>query len=187
MAQMRNYLFITVFLVLFFLFPSHGFAIDTAKLIAGVNSERISRGLVPLVQNSKLDRASLQKTISLTKIQYLSHTKSQEGVAWSFIKDAGYLYEIAGENLAVNFQDEKEIVDHWMNSQSHRANILHPDFMDVGVAVAQGKYEGKTADYVVMYFARPNLELQREAQIKALREMITYLLNLLFVLQSKML
>lgn len=185
--QMRKYLFIAIFLVLFSLFPSRGFAIDTAKLIAEVNNERVSNGLVPLVQNNRLDRAASQKAISLTKIQSLIHTKSQDGVAWSFINDAGYLYEIAGENLAVNFQSEEEVVSHWMNSPTHRANILRSDFVDVGVAVAQGKYEDKMADYVVMYFARPNLALQREAQIKTLREMIAYLSNLLFVLQSKML
>lgn len=184
---MKKYLFIAVFLASSFLFPSHGYAIDAAKIITEVNDERVARGLTPLAQNRMLDNASLQKAISLSKIQSLIHTKSQDGVAWSFINDAGYLYEIAGENLAVNFQNEEEIVDHWMNSPSHRENILRPDFADVGVAVAQGKYEGETADYVVMYFARPNLALQREAQIKMLREMIAYLSNLLFVLQSKIL
>lgn len=187
MTQMRKFSFIVVFLIIFSFFPRYSFAIDAIKLIAEVNSERITNGLTPLVQDNKLNNAALQKAISLTKIQSLSHTKSQEGVAWSFIKDAGYVYGIAGENLAVNFQNEEEVISHWMNSPSHRANILRSDFTDVGVAITEGKYDGRTADYVVMYFAQPNLSLQREAQIKALKDMITYLSNLLFALQSKML
>lgn len=184
---MNKYSFVFIFLIIFCLFPKNSFAIDAIKLIAEVNNERIANGLTQLVQENKLNNAALQKAISLTKIQSLSHTKSQEGVAWLFIKDAGYFYEIAGENLAVNFQNEAEVVSHWMNSPSHRANILNPDFTDIGVAVTDGKYDGRKADYVVMYFARPNLSLQREAQIKALKEMIIYLSNLLFILQSKML
>lgn len=183
---MKKYLFIVIFLALFTLIPRYSFAIDAIKLIAEVNNERVESGLIPLNQESRLSNAALQKAISLTKIQSLIHTKSQEGVAWSFINDSGYFYEIAGENLAVNFQNEAEIISHWMNSQSHRANILRSDFTDVGVAITQGKYDGKTADYVVMYFARPNLSLQKEAQIKVLKEMIAYLSNLLFALQAKM-
>ena len=68
---------------------------------------------------------------------------------------AGYDFSSAGENLAVNFSDSKDVIDAWMNSPEHRANILSNKFTEIGVATAMGTYEGSQVVFVVQEFGTP--------------------------------
>ena len=67
----------------------------------------------------------------------------------------GYPFKYAGENLAINFQDSKEVSDAWLASPEHKANILNPKFTEIGIATAQGMYSGKNATFVVQLFGTP--------------------------------
>ncbi len=182
---------ILLFIVLFLPLPSY--ALNTERILEEINDERISAGLAPLVQNNKLSLAALNKATALTFLRELKHTQSLEGVPWSFIEDAGYLYDNAGENLAVNFKTESEIISDWMRSASHRANILRPDFKEIGISIVDGSYQGGNASYVVTYFAKPNTDnvpsfnADQQSQIKALTELINLLLSLLRTLETEQL
>jgi hypothetical protein len=86
---------------------------------------------------------------------YFSHTGPDGAQPWKWFREAGYRYEYAGENLAVNFNESEDVVNAWMKSPTHRANILKHDFTEVGIGVATGTYKGKEAVFVVQFFGKP--------------------------------
>jgi hypothetical protein len=73
-----------------------------------------------------------------------------------WIKEAGYTYVSAGENLAVRFNESSDVVRAWMASESHKANIVKQGYTEIGVGVAEGTYKGTPTTFVVQYFARPS-------------------------------
>jgi hypothetical protein len=86
---------------------------------------------------------------------YWSHYGPDGTTPWSFILDAGYRYEYAGENLAKNFLFSQGVIDGWMQSPSHRENILRPEYTDIGLAIVNGTLNGEETTLVVQTFAKP--------------------------------
>ncbi|MBM3206494.1 MAG: hypothetical protein FJZ43_02645, partial [Candidatus Staskawiczbacteria bacterium] len=88
-------------------------------------------------------------------------------------KSFEYDYVLVGENLILgNFKDEKEVVELWMNSPGHRANILNERFTEIGVAIIKGTYKGKTAWMGVQEFGlplsvcdQPSVEIKNKVEI----------------------
>jgi hypothetical protein len=102
------------------------------------NQTRQSLGLKPLSVNEKLNQAALLKAENMVQNQYFSHTSPGGVTPWFWFLKAGYNYKYAGENLAVGFYDSKEVYDAWLNSPSHKANIVNPNYTEVGTAVLGG-------------------------------------------------
>jgi hypothetical protein len=69
--------------------------------------------------------------------------------------EAGYQYEYAGENLAKNFLFSKNVVEAWMDSPTHRENVLRPEYTDVGFAVVNDVLNGEETTLVVQMFGKP--------------------------------
>lgn len=112
-------------------------AISPEQIIERTNRERVSRGLPTLVVSEKLSQAAQAKAQHILRRQYFSH----EG--WeSFIRQSGYNYCSAGENLGLNHTETDEVVQAWMDSPSHRANLLKRKYNEIGVAVVRGNYKG---------------------------------------------
>jgi hypothetical protein len=87
----------------------------------------------------------------MVKNQYFAHT-SPDGVSpWHWFKSAGYNYKYAGENLAIGFYESEEVYNAWLNSPSHRANIVNPNYTQVGTAVLSG-YDQNGTIVVVQEF-----------------------------------
>lgn len=123
-----------------------------SDVITLANSARIKSGLNPLQENAKLAQAAQAKADDMFKNDYFAHT-SPEGVEpWYWIKQAGYHYRVAGENLAINYTDATNQHNAWMKSETHRANIMNTRYQDIGVAVAKGKINGKESIVTVEYF-----------------------------------
>ncbi len=119
------------------------------------NAVRADQVLIPLKVSSALQRAAQLKANDMAANGYFAH-KSPAGLTpWHWFSEAGYSFIYAGENLAVNFSDSKDVITAWMNSPSHKANILNPNFTEIGVAMAKGIYKGKEATFVVQMFGRP--------------------------------
>ena len=74
---------------------------------------------------------------------------------WNFILNAKYQYEYAGENLARNFLFSNGVVDAWMNSKTHKENILRKEYTEVGFAVENGVLNGEETTIVVELFGKP--------------------------------
>ena len=116
------------------------------------NEERTDLAVGPLVRSSTLDAAAKQKAEHMAKNQYFAHY-SPDGVSpWYWFDQVGYNYLHAGENLAIHFSDSGEVIEAWMNSPSHRANIANGNYQEIGVGTARGTYEGFDTIYVVQLF-----------------------------------
>jgi hypothetical protein len=86
---------------------------------------------------------------------YFAHT-SPEGIdPWYWFNQAGYKFTYAGENLAVDFSDSSAVNTAWMNSPTHRANLLDQHYTEIGIATADGMYQGHMTTFVVEEFGTP--------------------------------
>lgn len=132
---------------------------DTANLtvqriIAETNTARKTNGVTDaLKQNSKLEFSAQIKLKDMFNNNYFEHV-SPNGTSVSMLGDkVHYEYIIIGENLALgNFKTEKELVDAWMASPGHRANILNQKYKDIGIAVGYGKILGQNTWLAVQHF-----------------------------------
>jgi len=120
--------------------PQNIFFADITKinLENSVNKTRQSLGLKPLAGNDKLNKAAMAKAQNMVQNQYFSHTSPTGVSPWFWFLQAGYNYKYAGENLAVGFYESEEVYEAWLNSPSHKANIVNPNYTEVGTAVLGG-------------------------------------------------
>lgn len=121
------------------------------------NKARADNGaLPPLVENTTLDRDAQMKLKDMFTMQYFEH-ESPTGVGpGDLAKAVGYAFVVVGENLALgNFDGDKGLVDAWMASPGHRANILNSRYQEIGVAVGKGMYEGRETWLAVQSFGMP--------------------------------
>jgi|JI10StandDraft_1071094.scaffolds.fasta_scaffold04984_14 uncharacterized protein YkwD len=139
-------------------------AVQTKLLTASVqsllladlaNENRIDNDLPKLVWNDTLARAAQLKADDMAEKGYFAHTSPEGATPWSWFTQAGYLFAYAGENLAVNYSESVDVDEAWMDSPTHRANILNGNFTEIGIATAVGEYKGKETTFVVQMFASP--------------------------------
>ena len=119
------------------------------------NDERSDLSKAPLRRNVTLDAAAQMKANHMARNEYFSHYAPDGTSPWYWFNQAGYTYAHAGENLAIHFTDSTEVVDAWMNSPTHRENIVNGNFTEIGVGTAKGEYEGYETVYVVQLFGAP--------------------------------
>lgn len=130
-------------------------AIFSIVLVDSTNSERQKVNEPTLKINPLLEEAARLKAEDMAKKEYFAHT-SPEGISpWFWLKKVGYNYSRAGENLAVHFVDSQDVVNAWMKSPSHKANILNENYTEIGIATAKGIYKGSEGIFVVQFFGRP--------------------------------
>lgn len=103
-----------------------------------VNQEREKQGLKPLQADAKLSKVARDKSQDMIDNQYFSHESPRYGSPFDMIKSYGISYRAAAENIAAGQTSAKQVVDGWMNSDGHRANILNPDLDTIGVGYAKG-------------------------------------------------
>lgn len=109
--------------------------ISAQDLLRETNNNRIAVGLAPLNLNDTLSRAAEAKAQDMVTNGYWDHFRPGDHKApWDFIKEAGYTYKVAGENLARGFRTAGGITQAWMHSPAHAANLLSPRYHDVGFA-----------------------------------------------------
>lgn len=128
---------------------------DLNKVATLINEERVKYGLAPLKTNAKLANAALAKGENMLLEGYWAHNSESGRQPWDFIDQTGYQYSIAGENLARDFSSEEDMLIAWMNSPTHRANILNPRYQELGLATVEGDLAGETVVLVVNMFANP--------------------------------
>lgn len=109
---------------------------SSENLLEATNLDRSQQQLSSLSIDPALSAAAQAKANDMVQRNYWSHTSPDGRTPWSFIAAAGYSYAIAGENLAYGFNGASEVVAGWMNSPEHRANVLNPDYQNVGFGVA---------------------------------------------------
>jgi hypothetical protein len=126
-----------------------------SALVDGTNAARTAANVPTLTENALLDVAAQDKANDMVANNYFAHTSPAGITPWYWFGKVGYDFSSAGENLAVNFSDSSDVTTAWLDSAEHRANILNAGFTEIGMATAQGTYQGHTAIYVVELFASP--------------------------------
>lgn len=112
-----------------------------AEVIRLTNQVRVENGLKPLTTNWELSRVARYKSQDMVDKHYFNHTSPTYGSPFQMMKAFGITYRWAGENIAYGYRTPQAVVDGWMNSPGHRANILNGNFTQIGVGyVAQGNY-----------------------------------------------
>ncbi|MBE6716670.1 MAG: SafA/ExsA family spore coat assembly protein [Ruminococcaceae bacterium] len=111
------------------------------EVIRLVNEIRVKNGLKELKYNWELSRVARYKSQDMKDNKYFSHTSPVYGSPFEMIKNFGITYRSAGENIARGQTTPESVVNAWMNSSGHRANILNSSFTQIGVGyVADGNY-----------------------------------------------
>lgn len=129
--------------------------ISRQDIYALVNDARIDNGLDPLTVSSKLEYAAELKLADIKANGYFDHVSPAGKTPWTWIEQSNYSYTLAGENLAMNFLSSKEAFDAWMNSPSHRRNILMNDFKETGISSGKAVINGNETVVIVQMFGKP--------------------------------
>lgn len=112
-----------------------------AEVVRLVNEIRRQNGLKPLTQDWQLSRVARYKSEDMRKLSYFSHTSPTYGSPFDMMRSFGISYRTAGENIAKGYKTPEAVVNGWMNSPGHRANILNSTYTHIGVGyVASGNY-----------------------------------------------
>lgn len=128
--------------------------ISSQRLLDSTNKQRTTNGKPILKLNDKLTSAAQTKANDMAKRNYWSHVTPDGQQPWFFIQNAGYSYQKAGENLAYGFDTSSDTVTGWMNSKSHRENLLDSAYSEVGFGyanVANFNKSGPETIVVAMY------------------------------------
>lgn len=157
-------LFVCVEILCFLALVMNG-KIQVATVLVGAlsnltNSERAEQNLSVLAENVLLDQSAQLKANDMAEKGYFAHNSPDGKRPWYWFEQVGYKYSYAGENLAVDFNESEDVVSAWMNSPTHRANIMKGAYTEVGTAIATGTYKGKEAVFVVQHYASPRYKTQ---------------------------
>lgn len=147
--------------------------ISTETVIQGTNAERAKLGLGELQYNQVLSLAAQEKAKDMFEHQYWAHYSPQGKTPWDFMKSSGYRYVVAGENLARDFLDTGDMVQAWMNSPTHRENVINPRYQDIGVAVVNGTLNGVETTLVVQMFGSVSRNTVTSAETSTTQAQVT--------------
>lgn len=117
-----------------------------------VNQERSKQGLKPLTLSEKLTSIANTKAQDMAQKNYFSHTSPTYGSPFEMLKQFGVSYSYAGENIAAGQRSAEQVMNDWMNSSGHRANILNPNYTQLGVGYTKG---GNYGTEWVQLFIKP--------------------------------
>lgn len=171
--SIRNILILVIFVEVFaFLGPTipeinktGGMAAVLPAVLGDLtNEERKADHLLALNTNPILNKAAQMKAEDMAEKGYFAHTSPEGLTPWYWLKQVGYKYQYAGENLAINFTDSKDVTNAWMNSPTHKANIVKDKYTEVGTGIATGMYEGKETVFVAQVYANPIVKEVEQAK-----------------------
>lgn len=140
---------------------------ESTKIVTLTNDLRQSLGLSDLKSNELLDSAALAKAEDMVLKQYFAHLSPENRGLRYWLSSKGYNYDVAGENLAIGFSAPEEVVQAWKNSPTHYANLIDPDYNEIGVAMVAGNYQGYDTTLVAQMFGT-----QKSAPIEPKEEVI---------------
>ena len=117
---------------------AHSYETEVVRL---VNEVRAAYGLNPLEEDGDLSRVARYKSQDMRDKGYFDHTSPTYGTPFQMMKSFGISYRTAGENIAYGYRTPEAVMEGWMNSSGHRANILNASYTKIGVGyVADGNY-----------------------------------------------
>lgn len=139
-------------------------AVDFTTLYAMHNEERAKRNLSELTINPLLINSATAKAKEMLVANCWSHYCPEGKSPWDFFDAAGYVYVYAGENLAEGFVDNNAVMNAWLDSPTHRENILNAKFTEIGIGFAQGDYQGIDNNTIIVVHFGNRFDLFTNAQ-----------------------
>lgn len=145
-----------VILVGIFLLPNTAYYsfVSEEKIVELTNQERINNGLNIVTANQLLAKSAYEKGRAILEAQTFRHNINDKKFS-VWVKDAGYQYSYIGENLAIDFVTSEGVIKAWLDSTTHKKNILNQNFSEIGVAVLEGEFQGNNTTLVVQIFGAP--------------------------------
>ena len=135
--------------------------ITISGLLSSTNSERAAANKSSLGLSAKLNSSAQAKANDMIQDNYWAHNSPDGKTPWYWFDQAGYDYLVAGENLAYGFDTSSGVINGWMNSPSHRDNMLNSAFEQVGFGIANGSnYQGGPNTVVVAHYGDPAVSTQ---------------------------
>lgn len=130
---------------------------SSSSLLSSTNALRAENNETGLTLNQDLENAAQAKANDMVAENYWSHDSPSGKTPWDFITASGYSYQLAGENLAYGFSSASNVLNGWMASPDHRANVLDNNYQNVGFGVASSaNYQGHGPETVVVAeYAQP--------------------------------
>lgn len=138
--------------------------ITVQKVLDQTNLQRQKLGLPPLKYNALLSESAVLKAEDMFQNNYWAHNSPAGKSPWDFFQQAGYHYTVAGENLARDFYDTESMLKAWMNSPTHRDNIINSKYQEIGIGVVNGVLNGVKTTLVVQHFATPTPQQSKIAE-----------------------
>jgi uncharacterized protein YkwD len=127
---------------------------QSRKIITLTNDLRARAKLNILSESQRLNQAAAAKAQDMLLDQYFAHVNGTKNLSY-WMKLSKYDYRVAGENLAMGFSDADETLAAWQKSPTHLANLVDPDFKEIGVAVTAGLYQEIETSFVAQMFGTP--------------------------------
>ena len=118
--------------------PESDISQQAKDVLSLVNTERQKQGLSSLTLSDKLTAVANEKARDMAENNYFSHTSPTYGSPFQMLQQYGIRYKAAGENIAAGQKSAEEVMNSWMNSSGHRANILNPSFTEIGIGYYAG-------------------------------------------------
>lgn len=125
------------------------------QIISLTNDLRQSLGVNTLTKNNLLETAAINKAQDMLVQQYFAHVGPDNRSLKNWLVDVGYDYRMAGENLALGFSSATDVMAAWQNSPTHYANLIDPDFTQIGVGAVSGNYQSYDSVLIAQYFGNP--------------------------------
>lgn len=131
---------------------------NSESLLKETNRQRGQLDQTPLKLNEQLSQAARDKAEDMARNNYWSHISPEGQEPWEFIDETGYAYLKAGENLAYGFMSSRQTVNGWMNSPTHRDNMLDADFQEVGFGYVNAyNFQGLEEETIIVaLYAEPS-------------------------------
>ena len=130
----------------------NGFSKEQLEVLNLVNKERKANGLKPLTLNKELSNVANIKSRDMIEKGYFDHTSPTYGSPFDMMKKFNISYNTAGENIAMGQKTPSEVMNSWMNSSGHRANILNSTYTELGVGIQ--KDSNGTIYWTQMFISR---------------------------------
>ena len=118
--------------------PKSDISQQAQDVLSLVNAERKKQGLSSLTLSDKLTAVANEKARDMAENNYFSHTSPTYGTPFQMLQQYGIRYRTAGENIAAGQKSPEEVMNSWMNSSGHRANILNSSYTEIGIGYYAG-------------------------------------------------
>lgn len=129
--------------------------ITEENVLRVMNERRIADGLQPLAIDPRLVAAAADRMRHMEEEGYWSHESPAGMTPFVWVRMRAYDFGKVGENLAAGFETSSILMESWMESPGHRANIMSPDYQDCGIAIIEGSTKGPARGHsVVVLFGK---------------------------------